>query len=72
MSEICSTYGLTWRDSGLLSLPRLFTADPRAIAHIFKSAYNYPKPAETARGVEQVTGPGLVVVEGPSPSELVT
>jgi cytochrome P450 len=59
-------YGSAWRRAGCFGTDRLMLADPKAIKHILHSAgsYHYPKAAERAHILKQVTGNGLVTVEG--------
>ena len=62
----CAVYGPTFRDRGLFSRPMLFTADPRALMHMLRNPYDYPKTQDATWAIESVTGPGLVVVDGQS------
>lgn len=58
-------YGPTMRVHGVLGKDFLFTADPKALQHIFNtSGYNYPKPPETRISVALTTGKGLAWAEG--------
>ncbi|KAN0129576.1 cytochrome P450 [Lactarius tabidus] len=58
-------YGSAWRRTGCFGTDHLMLADPKAIKHILHPAgYHYPKAAERAHILKQVSGNGLVSAEG--------
>ncbi|KAL7410768.1 cytochrome P450, partial [Mrakia frigida] len=61
---ISEIYGSTWRDWGLLSFPKLYTSDPKALMYIFKNDTAFPKPAAMRYRVGQLTGMGVLLAEG--------
>ncbi|KAJ7088821.1 cytochrome P450 [Mycena belliarum] len=57
-------YGTTFRISGVLSQPDLYTIDTKALHHIITHTDIYEKPSETRYILGRLVGPGLLVVEG--------
>ncbi|PBK83174.1 cytochrome P450 monooxygenase [Armillaria gallica] len=57
-------YGPTLSYRGTFATRCLLTTDTKAIAHVLFNAYDYPKPDVARKVLGEVTGEGLLTVEG--------
>ncbi|KAI0739392.1 cytochrome P450 [Daedaleopsis nitida] len=57
-------YGYNCLTRWLLSIPTLWTVDPRTINHILRHSYDYTKPWEGASHARRLFGPSMIVSEG--------
>ncbi|KZP21722.1 cytochrome P450 [Athelia psychrophila] len=58
-----AAYGPTFAFPGLLSQRRLFTIDPRALAHVLKESYIWQKPEAVRYSLGTILGEGMLFVE---------
>lgn len=58
-----AAYGPTFAFTGLLSQRRLFTTDPRALAHVLKESYIWQKPEAVRYSLGTILGEGMLFVE---------
>ncbi|KAG7453116.1 cytochrome P450 monooxygenase [Guyanagaster necrorhizus] len=57
-------YGPTLSYRGVFPTRHLLTTDTKAISHVLFNAYDYPKPSVARKLLGDVTGEGLLTVEG--------
>ncbi|KAG9023892.1 hypothetical protein FRB95_012370 [Tulasnella sp. JGI-2019a] len=57
-------YGPTFQLRGILLSRRLFSMDPRAVAHVLNHPYDYPKPRLLRDVLTQILGQGMLAAEG--------
>ena len=57
-------YGSTFRYAGFFGRPQLFTADLKAIAHIYAHAETFDRAAQSRRLFRTLTGTSLLAVDG--------
>ncbi|KAG8959799.1 hypothetical protein FRC03_007465 [Tulasnella sp. 419] len=63
--EWAETYGDNIAVDGLIfTQKKLWTLDPKTIGYVLSKASLYPKPEDSIIALEQITGNGLLVVEG--------
>ncbi|KAG8852487.1 hypothetical protein FRB96_008675 [Tulasnella sp. 330] len=57
-------YGPTFQLRGILLARRLFSMDPRAVAHVLNHPYDYPKPRLLRDVLTSILGQGMLAAEG--------
>ncbi|KII91512.1 hypothetical protein PLICRDRAFT_135746 [Plicaturopsis crispa FD-325 SS-3] len=57
-------YGQTFKYAGLGNVPRLFTLDTKALAHILSHTDTFQKSKVMRDNICRIAGPGMFVVEG--------
>ncbi|TFK35548.1 cytochrome P450 [Crucibulum laeve] len=62
--EWLNKYGNTMRVGGFLGARQLYTADPKAINHVFMNYFDYQKSEAGIYNIKQLLGPGLILIEG--------
>ncbi|KAI0677750.1 cytochrome P450 [Trametes maxima] len=64
LEQWIENYGYNCLTRWFLSIPCLWTADPRTLNHILTHSYDYPKPWEGGSHAVRLLGPSMLITEG--------